>query len=212
MGRLDQLLPVDRVVVTDGGHFIQWPATYLRVESAESLVLVGTQFQSIGLGFPSAPGAVRAAGERTTVLVVGDGGGLMGIADAESFVRTARRGVVVVMNDGAYGAEVHQYGARGLAERPMLLPDLDFAGMLAALGARTRVVERLEDLADLGAWLASGAAGTYVADCRISRTVLAPYLAEVRAQAAGATRGPAGRSPRGASPTPSPSSRSRTAG
>jgi acetolactate synthase-1/2/3 large subunit len=182
MHRLNEMLPEDRVVVTDGGHFIQWPVTYLGVERPESMVLVGTQFQSIGLGFPSAPGAARAAGERLTVLVTGDGGGLMGIADAETFVRTARRGVVVVMNDAAYGAEVHQYGARGLAEEPMMLPDLDFAGLLSAAGARARVVERLEDLRDLEEWLAAGEPGTYAVDCRISREVIAPHFLEVRAQ------------------------------
>ncbi len=176
MARLNRILPQDRLIVTDGGHFLGWANMYLDVPGPDHLVMVGTAFQSIGLGFPSAVGVAAAAGERTTVLVTGDGGGLMGIADAESFIRVAHRGVVVVVNDAAYGAEVHQYGARGLAERPMLIPEIDFTAMLGALGTRGTVVRTLDDLRDVGEWLAAGATGTWVLDCRVSRQVVAPFM------------------------------------
>lgn len=178
MVRLNRIIPADRLIVSDGGHFIGWANMYLDVQGPDHMVLVGTAFQSIGLGFPSAPGVTRAAGERTTVLVTGDGGGLMGIADAESFIRTAHRGVVIVVNDAAYGAEVHQYGtnSRGLAEEPMLIPEINFAGLLSTLGAQSTVVRTLDNLADFEEWIASGATGTYVLDCRVSRSVVAPYM------------------------------------
>ncbi|WP_129360204.1 thiamine pyrophosphate-binding protein [Rothia uropygioeca] len=178
MSRLNEVLPEDRVVFTDGGHFMQWPLTYLRVTEPDSHITVGTQFQSIGLGFPSAAGVVTAAGDRFPVLVSGDGGGLMGIADAETFVRTTRRGVIVFLNDAGYGAEVHQYAARGLAPEPMLIPDVDFAGIFAALGARGSTVRSLGDLADFEQWVASGEDGTYVLDCRITNSIRATWIVE----------------------------------
>jgi acetolactate synthase I/II/III large subunit len=178
MVRLNRVIPADRLIVSDGGHFIGWANMYFDVQGPDHLVMVGTAFQSIGLGFPSAPGVATAAGERTTVLVTGDGGGLMGIADAESFIRTAHRGVVIVFNDAAYGAEIHQYGANstGLAEKPMLIPEINFAGVLAALGAQSTVVRTLDDLAGFEEWITSGATGTYVLDCRISLSVVAPFM------------------------------------
>lgn len=181
MRRIDAALPAERIVSIDGGHFIEWAVTYLPVTAPDRMIMLGTQFQSIGLGFPAAAGVNAGAGEAVSVLVTGDGGGLMGIADAETFIRTARRGVIVVMNDGAYGAEIHQYGSRGLAEAPMRIPEIDFAGILGALGAHSRVVRTLEDLADFQRWAEAGCDGVYALDCRISGAVMAPHMREVLA-------------------------------
>jgi len=177
---LERVLPEDRVIVQDGGHFIGWAPTHLSVADPERLLMVGTAFQTIGLGLPSAVGAGAARPASTIVLVTGDGGALMGLADLDSVVRTVRRGIVVVCNDAAYGAEVHQYAVRGVAEEPMLIEQVDFAALGRALGAQAAVIERLEDLAQLEAWLATGADGVFVADCRISQQVVAPYIIEVR--------------------------------
>ncbi|QGU05836.1 thiamine pyrophosphate-binding protein [Corynebacterium comes] len=178
--RLNEVLPRGRVVVTDGGHFIAWPCMYLDVPGPDHLVVVGTAFESIGLGFGSAVGVIEAAGERLTVLVTGDGGGLMALADAESVIRRVRatggRCVVVVVNDAAYGAEIHQYATRGVAETPMLIPEVDFTALLGVFGARGTVVHTLADLDPVGEWLAAGEAGTWVLDCRVSREVVAPFL------------------------------------
>ncbi|MFA4842138.1 MAG: thiamine pyrophosphate-dependent enzyme, partial [Agrococcus sp.] len=177
---LESLLPADRVIVQDGGHFIGWAPTHLSVADPERLLMVGTAFQTIGLGLPSAVGAGAARPESTVVLVTGDGGALMGLADLDSVVRTVRRGIVIVCNDAAYGAEVHQYGVRGVAEEPMLIEQVDFAGLGRALGAEAAVIERLDDFAQLERWIATGADGVFVADCRISQQVVAPYIIEVR--------------------------------
>ena len=101
---------------------------YWPVASPDRMMMVGTAFQSIGLGFPSVPGAALAKPDATIVLTTGDGGGLMALADLESAVRVAGgRGLAVVWNDAAYGAEVNLYGLKGLAEAPMLIPQVDFA-------------------------------------------------------------------------------------
>ncbi|GEK80636.1 thiamine pyrophosphate-binding protein [Agrococcus baldri] len=177
---LERILPADRVIVQDGGHFIGWGPTHLSVADPERLLMVGTAFQTIGLGFPSAVGAAVARPESTLVLISGDGGALMGLADLESVVRTARRGVVVIVNDAAYGAEVHQYAVRGVAEEPMLIEQVDFAALGRGLGATGVVIETLDDLQQLEQWLAAGEDGVFVADCRVSREVVAPYIVEIR--------------------------------
>ncbi len=183
--RLDELLPADRTVVQDGGHFIGWGPTYLSIPAPDRLLMVGTAFQTIGLGTASAVGAGRAVPESTIVLCTGDGGLLMGLADLESVVRSVRRGVVIVFNDAAYGAEIHQYGVRGIDTAPMLIDEVDFAGVAAALGAQAAVIRELGDLRALETWLASGVDGVFLADCRVSRSVVAPYMAEVVEAATG---------------------------
>ena len=180
--RIGELLPADRVVVSDGGHFIGWANMYWPVASPDRMVMVGTAFQSIGLGFPSVPGAAAARPDATIVLTTGDGGGLMALADLESAVRTAGgRGVAVVWNDAAYGAEVNLYGLKGYAEAPMLIPEVDFAALAAAVGAEGVVVRELADLDRLAHWAAEPAASRrfLMLDCRISGSVIAPYQHEI---------------------------------
>lgn len=178
--RLAELLPEDRHVTSDGGHFIGWANMFWPVASPERMIMVGTAYQTIGLGFSTVAGVAAAAPGSTVVLTTGDGGGLMSLADLETTIRTASSCVVVVWNDGAYGAEVHLYGTMGIDETPMRIPDVDFAGIAAALGATGVRVERLADLDALGTWAAEGARGTILLDCRISRSVVAPYQREIQ--------------------------------
>jgi thiamine pyrophosphate-dependent acetolactate synthase large subunit-like protein len=175
---LDRILPAERSVVMDGGHFIGWAPMYLTVPDPHAMVLVGTAFQSIGLGFGSAAGVSVARPERTTVLVSGDGGGLMGLADFETFLRATRKGVVVVLNDSAYGAELHQYAAKGLHDQAMLIDEVDFAAVGRALGAQGAKARTLADLGQLQEWLGSRQEGVYVLDVAISQKVVAEFMAE----------------------------------
>lgn len=180
--RIAELLPDDRVVVSDGGHFIGWANMYWPVAAPDRMMMIGTAFQSIGQGWPSVPGAAMARPESTIVLTTGDGGGLMALADLESAVRAAGgRGMAVVWNDAAYGAEVNLYGLQGLARDPMLIPEVDFAGLATAVGARGVEVRRLADLDVLDEWRALPASDRpfLVLDCRISGEIIAPYQEEI---------------------------------
>ncbi|GAA1485900.1 thiamine pyrophosphate-binding protein [Brachybacterium fresconis] len=180
--RLGELLPEDRVVVSDGGHFIAWANMYWPIADPHRMAMVGTAFQSIGLGWPSVPGAARANPDSTVVLTTGDGGGAMALADLESAVRSAGgRGIAVVWNDAAYGAEVNLYGLKGLVREPMLIPEIDFAALGAAAGAEGIVVRSLADLDRVSSWAAEAPEQRpfLVLDLRISGTVIAPYQEEV---------------------------------
>jgi len=180
--RIAELLPQDRVVVSDGGHFIGWANMYWPVASPDRMMMIGTAFQAIGQGWPSVVGATRARPEATVVLTSGDGGGLMAIADLESAVRAAGgRGMAVIWNDAAYGAEVNLYGLKGLAREPMLIPQVDFSAFAAAVGAEGVAVRTLADLDRLASWTAEDPSSRpfLVLDLRISGDVIAPYQEEI---------------------------------
>jgi thiamine pyrophosphate-dependent acetolactate synthase large subunit-like protein len=180
--RIGELLPEDRVVVSDGGHFIGWANMYWPVASPERMIMVGTAYQSIWLGFTSVPGAALARPEATIVLSTGDGGGLMALADLDSAVRAAAgRGLAVVWNDGAYGAEVNLYGLQGLAPEPMRIPEVDFAALARGVGAEGVVVRTLGDLDRLGEWTSTpvGDRPFLLLDLRVSTHVIAPYQQEI---------------------------------
>jgi acetolactate synthase I/II/III large subunit len=183
--RLAELLPEQRVVVSDGGHFMGWANMYWPVASPDRMIMVGTAYQSIGLGLPSVPGAAVARPDDTIVLITGDGGGLMALADLESAIRVAGgRGIAVVWNDAQYGAEVLNYGLKGLAREPMLIPEVDFAALASGFGARGIVVREVADLDVVAEWSASAPDERpfLLLDLRISGAVVAPYWEEIAAQ------------------------------
>jgi len=180
--RIARSLPDDRVVVTDGGHFLGWANMYWPITSPDRFMMVGTAYQSIGLGFPSVVGAAAARPDSTIVLSSGDGGGLMALADLESAVRSAGgRGIGVIWNDGAYGAEVNLYGLKGLATGPMMIPGVSFAALAEAVGAEGVVVTSLAQLDRLDTWRQEPVDQRrfLLLDCRISTGVIAPYQQEI---------------------------------
>ncbi|MFD5867740.1 thiamine pyrophosphate-binding protein [Corynebacterium sp. NPDC060344] len=176
---LNRILPEQRTVCTDGGHFLGWVPMYLDSPDPRAQVLVGTAIQTIGLGFPTAIGVTAARPGDYNVLVTGDGGGLMALSDAETVFRTVRQGAVIVMNDAAYGAELHQYRAEGLDTASMVIDDIDFAAVGRSLGARGVTVADMADFARVEEMLDDDPSGVIVIDVKISREVIADFIAEV---------------------------------
>ncbi len=171
------LLPEARTLVTDGGHFVGWPAMYWSVPDPAGYVFTGAAFQSIGLGFAGAVGAAVGRPDRTTVVALGDGGALMGLPELETLVRTGCPALVVIYDDGGYGMEVVLFGDRGADPGSMLFGDTDFAGTARALGARSATVRCVDDLAVVRNWQAQGAEGVLVLDCKVVPGVVADCFA-----------------------------------
>ena len=57
---VDAILPMERVVASDSGHFCGWVPRFLRVPSARALRRLSHSFQSVGLGLASAIGLAVA--------------------------------------------------------------------------------------------------------------------------------------------------------
>lgn len=176
--RLNELLPENRTIVQDGGHFLGWLAMYADSPDPQGLQHPGLTFQGIGFGFPTALGAAVGRPDRLTVLTCGDGGGMMTLPDLETLVREADKALVVVFNDSAYGMEVHQYHRRGIDNEPMVFSNVDFAGIAVTLGAQGIRVTDLEQLNVISDFVASGAGGTLVLDVQISPNIVAEYVTE----------------------------------
>ena len=102
---------------------------------------------------------------RTLLLATFDGGYRSALSHLESLRRPAASAVVVIYNDAACGAEIHQYGSQYPDRRePMLIPEVDFSGIARALGAESAIIRSLADLAALTDRIDAGARGTFVAD------------------------------------------------
>jgi len=174
---LDSALPTERTLVIDSGHFMGWPAMYLRVPDLAGFVFTQA-FQSIGLGLAGAIGAALARPDRLTVAAVGDGGLLMGISELETAVRLGVRMLIVCYNDAAYGAEVHHFGPDGVPVDIVRFPPTDVAAIGRGVGARAATVREGGDLGAVREWLDEGGAGVFVIDAKVVPTVVGEWLPE----------------------------------
>jgi thiamine pyrophosphate-dependent acetolactate synthase large subunit-like protein len=174
---VDAILPADRVVASDSGHFCGWVPRYLRVPNARASCL-SHSFQSVGLGLPSTIGLAIANPGKLAVLGTGDGGFLMSMADMETAVRLGLRLCILVYNDSSYAAEVHYFGRQGFSTDIVKFPATDFAAIARGYGARGATVRTLADLDPVKAWVAEGAPGVFVIDGKINPHLEADWHAE----------------------------------
>ncbi|MGC2122736.1 MAG: thiamine pyrophosphate-dependent enzyme, partial [Xanthobacteraceae bacterium] len=174
---VDAILPADRAVASDSGHFCGWVPRYLRVPDARASCL-SHSFQSVGLGLPSAIGLAIANPGKLAVLGAGDGGFMMSIADLETTIRLGLRMCILVYNDSSYAAEVHYFGRQGFSVDIVRFPETDFAAIARGYGARGATVRTLADLEPVKAWVAEGAPGVFVIDGKINPNLEADWHAE----------------------------------
>ena len=174
---LDALLPDERTVAIDSGHFMGYPSMYLRVPDERAFVFTQA-FQAVGLGLASAIGAAVARPDRLAVAALGDGGTMIGLADLETVARRGLRMLVVIYNDAAYGAEVHHFGPHGHPLDLVRFPDVDFAAVGRSFGLCGLTVRTPADLAGVTTWLADGGRPGMVLDAKVVPTVVAEWLEE----------------------------------
>jgi thiamine pyrophosphate-dependent acetolactate synthase large subunit-like protein len=173
---LDRLLPAERTVAIDSGHFMGWPAMYLAVPDADGFVF-NQSYQSIGLGLGAAIGAAVARPDRLAVAALGDGGALMALGELETAARLRLPMLIVVYNDAAYGAEVHHFGPHGQSLDTVRFADTDFAALGRAAGGHGITVRRPDDLAAVSGWLGHRDR-PLVVDAKVTPDVVADWLEE----------------------------------
>jgi acetolactate synthase I/II/III large subunit len=169
----DDVLPAERTVVVDGGHFIAFALPRLRVPDPSGSMLT-LDFGSIGLGLPTAIGAAMARPDRRCLLAVGDGGFLMALPELDTAVRERVPLLALVLNDDAYGAEYHHLARHGLATGISTFDSRSIADIAAAMGARTTRIASPADLAALDHRRFDHLDGPHVVEACITRRAVAP--------------------------------------
>jgi len=143
--RLDEILPDDRTVVVDAGRFMLHALT-LPVPDPRSLI-TSHGFGAIGLGMSNAIGASVARPNRPTVLMVGDGGFMMGgLGELHTAVENNLDLIVVLYNDGSYGAEHIQLWRKQMDTKASLHHWPDLPPVAAALGTKSVQVSHLDHM------------------------------------------------------------------
>lgn len=172
---LSRLLPADRNIVYDAGNFIQI-AAFVSVPGPGH-IKQASDFASISMGFGTAMGFAVGKPDRPTVLFIGDGGFMMSMNELETVVREDIPLIIVVMNDCAFGAEVHHLRLRNRPTAKAQFPDVDLAPVAQAFGFQTATVRTLAELEALAPMLRNPS-GPILLDCKINGNLPAPFLLE----------------------------------
>ncbi len=144
--RLRELFPPETIVSTDVGSIKlivsqAWRAT------RPMTFLESNGLSAMGYGLPAAMAAKLAMPDRPVLCTMGDGGFSMVFADLETCVRRRIPFVTVVYNDSALSLIQVAQARRGHPDYGVRYGAVDFAAASAALGAWSRRVTTLDELA-----------------------------------------------------------------
>lgn len=171
---LEAALPADWEMVNSSGHcsyyFAQMPSR------PQDRFLTIREFGAIGNGISYAMGVAAARPDRTVVLFDGDGSLLMHIQELETIRRHGMNILICVLNDGAYGSEIHKLRAEGLSDAGAVFGRPDFAAIATGFGIGGAQVDDLSALPGLIADFAAGG-GAAILDFPISDRVYSPVIA-----------------------------------
>ncbi len=114
------------------------------------------------------------------MLFIGDGGFLMTMGELETAVREDLPLVIVVMNDCAYGAEVHFLRMWQLPIAKSVFPDVDYAPIAEGFGYQAATVRTVDDIRALQPLLANPD-GPILIDVKLNADVAAAFMHEFHA-------------------------------
>jgi len=170
---LEKALPRDWEMINSSGH-CAWFFAQMPSRPQEKFLTI-REFGAIGNGISFAMGVAAARPDRTVVLFEGDGSLMMHVQELETIRRHGLKILIIVMNDGAYGSEVHKLRAEGLPEDGSVFGYCDFAGIAHAFGLAGRTFKKLADLPGAVAEFAAGG-GAAVWDFHVSDKVVSPTI------------------------------------
>jgi acetolactate synthase-1/2/3 large subunit len=170
---LEKALPRDWETVNSSGH-CSWFFAQMPSRPQEKFLSI-REFGAIGNGTSFAMGVAAARPDRPVVLFDGDGSLMMHVQELETIQRHKMKILVVVMNDGAYGSEVHKLRAEGMPDEGSVFGYCDFAGIARGFGLSGKTIRNLADLPKLVTEFASSR-GAAVWDFHVSDKVVSPSI------------------------------------
>ena len=173
IAELNQALPSESDVVIGIGHFWGFPVPYLYGHRSRRFFYAG-DFGSIGSAMPTALGIAVAHPSRPVIVIDGDASVLQNIQELDTTRRYRPRMLILVMNDGASGAEFHKLQSKGFNPALAAVGGVDFAQVAQAFGnAGHTVRERPDVKRAVDCFMREG--DTHVVDVKVPTIAVSPY-------------------------------------
>src|SRR5262245_47202174 len=176
---LEKAIPRDWQLVNSSGHS-SWFFAQMPSRPQENFLTI-REFGAIGNGVSFAMGVAAARPDKPVVLFDGDGSLTMHVQELETIRRHRMNILSVVMNDGAYGSEVHKLRSEGLPDDGSVFGYCDFAAIARGFGLAGKTFKNLQDLTKaVSEFSASGGAAIW--DFHVSDKVLSPTIRRAHPQ------------------------------
>ena len=170
---LEKALPKDWELVNSGGH-CSWFFAQMPSRPQERFLTI-REFGAIGNGTSFAMGVAAARPDKTVVLFDGDGSLIMHIQELETIKRHGLNILIVLLNDGAYGSEVHKLRSEGLPDTGSVFGRPDFAAIARGFGLEGLTFTRVAALPKMVDEFAKKG-GAAVWDFHVSDRVVSPTI------------------------------------
>lgn len=159
--------------VGSAGH-CSWHTTHIHGRSAEDTLTI-REFGAIGNGLSYAIGRWAARPDQPVMMTEGDGGFLMHVQELETAVRYKAKLILCILNDGAYGSEIHKLRADGIDDHGAVFGRRDFAALARGFGMEGHRVDDLSQIPELARAFEEGD-GPVLWDFHISDQIVAPTM------------------------------------
>jgi thiamine pyrophosphate-dependent acetolactate synthase large subunit-like protein len=170
---IDRCVPKEWDVVNSSGHCAFFTAQ-LRNRRPENFNVI-REFGAIGNGLSYAIGVAAAKPDRTVVLLDGDGSLMMHAQELETLHRHGLRVLVCVLNDGAYGSEIHKMQADGISQEGGRHGRGDLAAVARGFGLQGCRITHVDQFAPALDAFQSGK-GAMLWDIHIADNVTTPLM------------------------------------
>ncbi|RJQ34271.1 acetolactate synthase large subunit [Candidatus Parcubacteria bacterium] len=137
---LRQVLPRDAILSLDNGMYKLWISrNYPAYE--QNTVLLDNAFATMGAGLAVGMAAKLINPRKKVVVVAGDGGFLMNVADLETAKRLKLDLVIIILDDSGYGMIKWKQSGMGLKDFGLSFENPDFVQLAAAFGVTGHCIE-----------------------------------------------------------------------
>lgn len=188
MRDLTRLFPHNTHYLVDTGNSMSWAIHYLhpydrrlagRRDAKGSIFWTPLEFASMGWAIGASIGAALAKPDAPVVCLTGDGSILMSGQELTVAIEQELTVIFVILNDSALGMVKHGQRLSGAEPIGFQLPEVNFAAMAQALGARGVVIESPEDLDALDIPALCSRRGPTVLDVRIDPEEVPPMRSRI---------------------------------
>ena len=162
---VQKVLPEDGILALDNGMYKIWFARNFKAREQNSLLL-DNALATMGAGLPAGIAAKMLDTEKKVLVVAGDGGFMMNVAELETAVRLQIDLVVLILNDSGYGMIRWKQGNMQLPEFGLDFNNPDFVKLAESFGAHGYRINKAEELSDTLA-KALSQKGVVLIDCPI---------------------------------------------
>lgn len=180
---LEAALPQDWEMVNSSGHCAYFSA-HMPSRPQDRFMTI-REFGAIGNGTSFAMGVAAARPESPVVLFDGDGSLLMHVQELETMQRHGMKVLIIAMNDGAYGSEIHKLRSEGLDDSGAVFGRPDFAAIATGFGLAGQTVSDLGLIPELTRSFAEGT-GAAIWNVPISDQITSPGMARTHPPTAAA--------------------------